>query len=303
MRLLRLLSVALFHLASARLLQQQGVRGVRRRAESDGTPSSLLVPVASNESASVIGLDRQGSLSIASELAAVLSEGLDASLEGDEDFPPMIGHERKLVGKLQFFLHGFHVDDVGIYLSTKSSMWGADVTPEDFLERFPGYLTVRYRIESPFLTRNNWKKGIIGVSYKRQLKLAGCPHISKEITQMKALIDEGPKFEVGSLLDFDLDEDGETYFFEGKRVNKRGDRCACVASMYAIVGKEPLDDAFKKAIFKTLRTGKATLIIAHTGHGGLIWGVAAGVLVALVFACTALICYCRGGSLRSCCAK
>eukprot|EP00408_Alexandrium_pacificum_P033413 CAMPEP_0171291888 /NCGR_PEP_ID=MMETSP0790-20130122/71879_1 /TAXON_ID=2925 /ORGANISM="Alexandrium catenella, Strain OF101" /LENGTH=253 /DNA_ID=CAMNT_0011761615 /DNA_START=15 /DNA_END=773 /DNA_ORIENTATION=- len=185
------------------------------------------------------------------------------------------------VGRLDYHAYGFHIDDVGVYVSTRSELWGAkNITRDKFMDRFLGHVTLRYRLMSKYWSRSLWKKYLNGVAFRHQLDAAGCIDSKSdskedEVRMMDELISDGPKFHLGALLEFQLDEDGMAYSFQGQYVSKRGTACSCITTMESFIGKETVSTGFKKAIFSTLEAGVAAqptqVFSAHVGKPGVFW--------------------------------
>lgn len=224
----------------------------------------------------------------------------NSSLE-DEDFPTWLPPDLKLVGRLDYHAYGFHIDDVGVYISTRSKLWGAkNITRDKFMDSFLGHVTLRYRLMSKYFSRSLWKKYLNGVTFRHQLDPAGCidgksDSKEDEVRMMDDLISDGPKFHLGALLDFQLDEDGMAYSFQGQYVSKRGTACSCITTMESFIGKETISTGFKKAIFSTLEAGVAAqpthVFTAHAGKRGVFWLIVVILGLALVCACAGLV-YC-----------
>jgi len=218
----------------------------------------------------------------------------NSSLE-DRDFPLWLSRDLKLVGTLDYRAYGVHIDDVGVYISTHSRLWGAkNITRDEFMNGFLGHTTLRYRITSKLFSRSMWKKYLIGVTFRHQLDPAGCTDDKEgEIRMMDDLISDGPKFRVGSLLDFQLDANGMAYSFQGQFVGKRGTACSCIATMESFVGKQTLATGFRKAIFSTLEEGLAaqpTQVTARVGRRGVAWLIVVITGLALLCTCAGLVC-------------
>jgi len=302
MRLLPWLCMALPGRAGALMLSSLSSAGIIPMTADDSVDDNSTLPTEGVEPAlSTAGLRGEPLDLAAAAEAADQTMNPTRELTVDSSFPAMLKRDRILVGKLKYYLYGVHADDIGVYVSNQSKLWGANSTAAEVLDRLPGEVTLRYRIASRFLTRSTWSRWMIGVTFKQQLKRSHCGNVSDEIHAMTDLIYAGPKLHVGNLLDFDLDGDGMTYFINGRYITKKGTRCSSVATLYSYLGPEPLSNTFKEALVSTLHHGRAASpseVTVRHGRVGFAWAILVGTVLALVTGCAALCC-CLGGWCRS----
>eukprot|EP00928_Gymnodinium_smaydae_P026832 TRINITY_DN20946_c0_g1_i2.p1 TRINITY_DN20946_c0_g1~~TRINITY_DN20946_c0_g1_i2.p1 ORF type:complete len:297 (-),score=61.06 TRINITY_DN20946_c0_g1_i2:298-1131(-) len=198
--------------------------------------------------------------------------------------------ERVCVASGEQVRYTIHVFDLTLYLEKDSRLWGSENTAEEIIERGPGFITLRYDVVSPFVTRERF-----GPAVERAIK--GRMNDTEWIEIDGKLVDiltSGPFNGVGSVIYVDLEEDGIRVIMSGTDMGKVKSSALPKALLAVYLDKDASNQAFVDEVVGQLANstfGGAKLIEADGFVLRLEVIITVGCTLALFFL-TVTVCIC-----------